>query len=59
MIYNEEESLVTSTKEFIKNIIRWIYKHYRKTTIKTDEGNELCLKVDGAREYFMGNYQLL
>jgi phosphatidylinositol-4,5-bisphosphate 3-kinase len=58
-IYSKEESLVTSTQEFIKNILRWIYKNFRKTRISAADGNELTLKVDGNREYLMGNYQLL
>ena len=54
--YDRPESLVTSTKEFIKNILRWIYKTYKKTVIVPKKDCELVLKVDGQREFFMGDY---
>ena len=55
--YDRPESLVTSTKEFIKNILRWVFKTYRKTVIQpTKKDYELVLKVDGQREFFMGDY---
>jgi len=58
--YEKRESLVTSTKEFINNILRYIYKKYRKVTILDKiENNILSLKVNGYREYLTGNYQLL
>ena len=52
------ESLVTSTKEFIKNILRKVYETY-KVKIKAKPNFNLILKADGYREYFEGNYQLL
>ena len=59
LIYKSNESLVASTKEFIKNILRHIYINFNGTRIMTDEGSVLGLKVDGSREYLTGNYQLL
>lgn len=53
-----KESLVTSTKEFIKNILRRVYEKY-KIKIKPRPSYNLILKADGYREYFEGNYQLL
>jgi len=53
-----KESLVTSTKEFIKNILRKVYERY-KVKIIPSRKNNLILKADGYREYFEGNYQLL
>lgn len=53
-----KESLVTSTKEFIKNILRKVYEKY-KVKIKAKPNYDLILKADGYREYFEGNYQLL
>lgn len=53
-----KESLVTSTKEFTKNIIRKVYEKY-KVKLKPKIANNLILKADGYREYFEGNYQLL
>ena len=53
-----KESLVTSTKEFIKNILRKVYEKY-KVKIKAKTKYNLILKADGYREYFEGNYQLL
>ena len=53
-----KESLVTSTKEFIKNILRKVYEKY-KMKIKVKGSCNLILKADGYREYFEGNYQLL
>ena len=55
-----EESLVTSTNEFIKNILIKVYDtHKIKFKDKIHEGHDLILKADGFREYFEGNYQLL
>ena len=53
-----KESLVTSTKEFIKNILRKVYEKY-KLKIQPKHNHNLILKADGYREYFEGNYQLL
>jgi len=53
-----KESLVTSTKEFIKNILRKVYERY-KVKLMPARKNNLILKADGYREYFEGNYQLL
>ena len=58
LIIRFKESLVTSTKEFIKNILRRVYERY-KVKIKPRPGYNLILKADGFREYFEGNYQLL
>ena len=58
--YINRESLVTSTQEFIKNIIRDTFKKYNKTKLKPNNDDHiLTLKVDGFREYLHGNYQLL
>lgn len=58
--YTNRESLVTSTQEFIKNIIRDTFKKYNKTKLKPNNDDHiLTLKVDGFREYLHGNYQLL
>lgn len=56
LVYSENESLVTSTREFIKNVLRWIFKNFKQTKIVPQNGYELTLKVDGYREYLMGNY---
>mmetsp|Transcript_28355 Transcript_28355/g.27298 ORF Transcript_28355/g.27298 Transcript_28355/m.27298 type:complete len:127 (-) Transcript_28355:1591-1971(-) len=53
-----KESLVTSTKEFLKNILRKIYERYG-VKLKAKQNNNLTMKADGYREYFVGNYQLL
>lgn len=58
LIYRNFESLVTSTKEFINHILRWVYEE-KRIHIQPQSGNELTLKVNGYREYLMGNYQLL
>lgn len=50
-----KESLVTSTKEFIKNILRKVYEKY-KLKIRVKPNYNLILKADGYREYFEGNY---
>jgi hypothetical protein len=50
-----KESLVTSTKEFIKNILRKVYEKF-KVKIKAKANYDLILKADGYREYFEGNY---
>lgn len=50
-----KESLVTSTKEFIKNILRKVYEKY-KFKIKPKPHYNLILKADGYREFFEGNY---
>lgn len=52
------ESLVTSTKEFIRNIYRKV-KEEKQVTINVRKDWKLILKVDGCREYLEGNYQLL
>lgn len=56
-----EESLVTSTNELIRNILRKVYDKHRGYKIKDQihENNNLILKANGYREYFEGNYQLL
>ena len=53
-----DESLVTSTKEFIRNIYRKV-KEQHNFSIKVNKGNKLILQVKGCREYLDGNYQLL
>ena len=55
-VYKGRELLVVSTKEFIKNILRYVYEYKRKTKIKARKNHILTLKVDGFREYFMGNH---
>ena len=58
--YREEESLVTSTKEFIDNIRRHVYKKYNRTRLRAEKPDHmLTLKVVGFREYLLGDYQLL
>ena len=58
--YREEESLVTSTKEFIDNIRRHVYKKFGKTKLHAEKPDHmLTLKVVGYREYLLGDYQLL
>lgn len=57
-IVHHSESLVTSTKEFIRNIFR-IVKERLNFSIVINPGNKLILKVHGCREYLDGNYQLL
>jgi len=59
LVIRFKESLVTSTKEFIKNILRKVYEKFNKTKIKVKPHHNLILKADGYREYFEGNYQLL
>lgn len=54
-----KESLVTSTKEFIKNILRKVYEKYKVKIKPRSNNHNLILKADGYREYFEGNYQLL
>jgi len=53
------ESLVTSTSEFIQNILREVYYKRNKARIVVKPGHNLILKANGFREYFEGNYQLL
>jgi len=55
---DRKESLVTSTKEFIRNIYRRV-KQLHNFSIKVADGYKLILKVHGYREYLDGNYQLL
>ena len=57
--YEKQESLVTSTKEFIRNIIRHIFHCYNKCRINPKPNHILTLQVAGYREYLLGNYQLL
>lgn len=59
LVYRGKESLVISTKELVKNILRYLYDTKRKTKIQVKKNHILTLKVDGYREYLMGNYQLL
>ncbi|CAI2363985.1 unnamed protein product [Moneuplotes crassus] len=54
-----KESLVTSSKETIKNVLHEIKNKYGVLIEPAGEGSMLILKVDGFREYFKGNYQLL
>lgn len=42
----------------MKNIHRKIIEKYNKV-IESRKGYNLIIKVDGQREYFEGNYQLL
>lgn len=49
---------MTSTREFIKNIIKNVDKH-GKGLFKTRPGFNLTLQTEGCREYFDGNFQLL
>ncbi|CDW85366.1 phosphatidylinositol 3-and 4-kinase family protein [Stylonychia lemnae] len=58
LVITFNESLVNSTKEFIKNILRQVYGRYG-FKIKPKPNYNLILKADGYREYFEGNYQLL
>ena len=51
-----KESLVTSTKEFIKNILRKVYEQYKVKIKPKNHHYNLILKADGYREYFEGNY---
>ena len=51
-----KESLVTSTKEFIKNILRKVYEVYKVKIKPRSNNHNLILKADGYREYFEGNY---
>lgn len=57
-LVDRSESLVTSTKEFIRNIYRRV-KQLHNFSIKVTPGYKLILKVHGYREYLDGNYQLL
>lgn len=53
------ESLVTSSKETIKNVLREIYKRYQITITPNSDRYALILKVNGYKEFFKGNQQLL
>lgn len=55
LIVERKESLVTSTKEFIRNIYRLVKKDFN-FSIKVNEGWKLILMVRGCREYLDGNY---
>ena len=54
-----QESLVTSSKETIKNVLREVYKKFRTALGAKSEKFALILKVRGYNEYFKGNHQLL
>jgi len=51
--------LVKSTAEFIKDILWFIWNEYNFTKIRLKQDHILVLKVDGYREYLMGNFQLM
>ena len=53
------ESLVTSSKETVKNVLYAVKKRYGVDIRPQSEDWMLILKVDGYREFFKGNYQLL
>lgn len=55
LVIRFKESLVNSTKEFIKNILRKVYGKF-KFKIRPKTNHSLILKADGYREYFEGNY---
>ena len=50
-----KESLLTYSKETIKNVLWEVMKRY-KVEIKAKANYELTLKVLGFKEYFRGNY---
>lgn len=50
---------MTSTKEFIKNILRKVYSEYHVKIKPKSTKYNMILKANGFREYFEGNYQLL
>jgi preprotein translocase subunit Sss1 len=49
------ESLVTSSKETIKNVLREIYREFKVTITAKSDRYSLILKVNGYKEYFKGN----
>ena len=51
--------LVKSTAEFIKDILWFIWNDYNFTKIRLKQEQILVLKVDGYREYLMGNFELM
>lgn len=56
----DELSLVISTGEFINDIIREVFMKFKRFKLQPRNSEfKLALKVDGFREYFYGNYQLL
>lgn len=50
---------MTSTNEFIKNILREVHQQRKGLKIKVEKDHKLILKVDGCHEFLEGNYQLL
>lgn len=54
-----KESLVTSSKETVKNVLHAVKKQFKVIIKPKNENFMLILKVDGYREFFKGNYQLL